>query len=189
MLRASFPIRTSRLVLRPYQSEDLAFFHSMFGREDVCRYLPWMPMDVDQARAKLEQRLGQTHLDADGDPLVLAAEEDASGRMVGEFMLRLLNLESRQGEIGWSLHPEAQGRGFAMEGAREMLRLGFDDLGLHRIVAGCDPRNAASLKVMDRLGMRREAQFVENAYLKGEWVGEIVCAMLDSEWRARQPTC
>ena len=155
----------------------------MFGREDVCRYLPWMAMDVDQARAKLEQRLGQTHLDSDGDPLVLAAEEGVSGRMVGEFMLRLQSLESRQGEIGWSLHPDAQGRGFATEGARAMLRLGFEELGLHRIVAGCDQRNTASLKVMERLGMRREAQFVESEHLKGEWVSEIVSAMLESEWR------
>lgn len=188
MLGASFPLRTSRLALRPYEPDDLAHLYSMFGREDVCRYLPWMPMDVDQARAKLEQRVRQTHLEADGDPLVLAAEESATGRTVGEFMLRLKSLESRQGEIGWSLHPDAQGRGFATEGAREILRLGFDELGLHRIVAGCDPRNTASLRVMDRLGMRREAAFVESEYLKGEWVGEVVSAMLESEWRHRGDT-
>jgi RimJ/RimL family protein N-acetyltransferase len=186
MLGSSFPITTSRLALRPYEPGDLAFLHSMFGREDVCRYLPWIPMDVDQARAKLEQRLRQTHLEADGDPLVLAAEDSDTGRTVGEFMLRLRSLESRQGEIGWSLHPDAHGRGFATEGAREMLRLGFDELGLHRIVAGCDTRNTASRRVMDRLGMRREAEFVENEYVKGEWVGEIVCAILESEWRAQR---
>ena len=184
MLRSSFPIKTARLALRPYELGDLAFLHSMFGRKDVCRYLPWPPMDVDQARAKLEQRLGQTNLEADG--AVLVAEDSATGRPVGEFMLRRKSLESRQGEIGWSLHPDAQGRGFATEGAREMLRLGFDELGLHRIFAGCDPRNAGSLRVMDRLGMRREAEFVENEYLKGEWVGEIVCAMLESEWRPQR---
>ena len=157
----------------------------MFGREDVCRFLPWTPMDRDQARAKLEQRVRQTHIEADGDPLVLVAEESDTGRPVGEFMLRLKSLESRQGEIGWSLHPDAQGRGFATEGAREMLRMGFDELGLHRIVAGCDPRNAGSLRVMERLGMRREAEFVDYEHFKGEWASEIVCAMLESEWRAQ----
>jgi RimJ/RimL family protein N-acetyltransferase len=186
MLSSSFPIRTSRLTLRPYRPGDLAFLHSMFEREEVCRYLPWPPMDIDQARAKLDQRLRQTRLEGDGDPLVLAAEETETGRYVGEFMLRIKSVASRQGEIGWSLHPDAQGRGFATEGARELVRLGFDDVGLHRIVAGCDPRNAASLRVMDRLGMRREAEFVESEHLKGEWVGEIVCAMLESEWRDRQ---
>jgi RimJ/RimL family protein N-acetyltransferase len=185
MFRSSFPIRTARLALRPYEPGDLAFLHSMFGREDVCRLLPWPPMDLEQARAKLDERLGQGHLEADGDPLILIAETSDIGRPVGEFMLRLRNVDSRQGEIGWSLHPDAQGRGFATEGGREMLRLGFDELGLHRIFADCDSRNTASLRVMERLAMRREAEFVENEYLKGEWVGEIVCAMLESEWRAQ----
>ena len=184
MLRTTFPTRTSRLTLRPYEPGDLAFLHSMFGREDVSRYLPWPPMDLDQARAKLEQRILQTHLDANGDPLVLVAAQSDTGRAVGEFMLRLKSVESRQGEVGWSLHPDDQGHGYATEGAREILRLGFDELGLHRIMAGCDPRNAGSLRVMERLGMRREAEFVDSEYLKGEWVGEIVCATLESEWRA-----
>lgn len=185
MLGSPFPRKTERLTLRTYEPGDLAFLHSMFGREDVCRYLPWPPMDIDQARAKLDQRFGQTHLETDGDPLVLAAVETATGRQVGEFMLRLKSVESRQGEIGWSLHPDAQGHGFATEGARELLRLGLDEAGLHRITAGCDSRNTASLRVMERIGMRREAEFVENEYLKGEWVGEIVCAILDTEWRSR----
>jgi len=182
----SSPLRTARMTLRPYESGDLTALHDMFGREDVCRYLPWEPMDLDQARAKLEQRVAQTHIEADGDPLVLAAVEDATGHTVGEFMLRLWSASSRQGEIGWSIHPDAQGRGLATEGAREMLRLGFDEVGLHRIMAACDPRNVASLRVMEHLGMRREAEFVEHEFLKGEWIGEIVCAVLEAEWRLKR---
>lgn len=84
---------------------------------------------------------------------------------------------------GWSIHPGAQGRGYATEGAREMLRLGFEEFGLHRIVAECDPRNAASIRVMEKLGMRREADHIDAMFLKGEWVGSTVFAMLESEWR------
>ena len=188
VLQPSYPLKTARMSLRPYEMDDLTALHDMFGREDICRYLPWEPMDLDQARAKIEQRVGQTHIEADGDPLVVAAVEDASGRVVGEFMLRLASSSSRQGEIGWSLIPEVHGRGLATEGAREMLRLGFDELGLHRIVATCDPRNLASLRVMERIGMRREAEFVDSESLKGEWIGEIVCAILQSEWHATGQT-
>jgi len=184
MLEPDYPLSTVRMLLRPYDAGDLAALHAMFGREDVCRFLPWPPMDLDQARAKLEQRVRQVRIGADGDAIVLAAIESATGRHVGEFMLRLTNGDSRQGEIGWSLHPDNHGRGLATEGARAMLRLGFEELGLHRITAGCDPRNTASLRVMERLEMRREAAFAESSFLKGEWVGEIVCAMLDSEWRS-----
>jgi RimJ/RimL family protein N-acetyltransferase len=183
MLQPSYPIATPRLLLRPYEPGDLTALHEMFGREDVCRYLPWPAMTLDQARDKMTQRLRQTRLDADGDAIVLAAIEAATQRHVGEFMLRLTNGESRQGEVGWSLHPSAQGRGLATEGARAMLRLGFEEAGFHRITAGSDPRNTASIKVMERLGMRREATLVDSWFLKGEWVGEIICAMLESEWR------
>jgi RimJ/RimL family protein N-acetyltransferase len=146
----------------------------------------WEPMGIEAARAKLEERLTETRLESDGDPMILAAIDVESGRTIGEFMLRLISRSSGQGEIGWSLHPDVQGRGLATEGGREMLRLGFEEHGFHRIVAGCDPRNVASLRVMERLGMRREAEFVESAFVKGEWVGEVVCAILESEWRQRE---
>jgi len=177
------PRTTARLVLRPYETADLQSLHDMFSREDVCRYLPWPPMDLEQARAKLEQRVRQTRMEADGDPIVLAAVDSATGRVVGEFMLRLTSAEHHQGEIGWSIHPDAQGRGLATEGGRAMLRLGFDEVGLHRIAAGCDPRNAASLRVMEHLGMRREAEFREAEFQKGEWIGDFISAILDTEWR------
>lgn len=182
---ADRPLTTPRLLLRPYVADDLAFLHSMFGREDVCRYLPWPPMDLEGARAKVAQRMGQTTIGPEVGGMVLAAVERATGRAVGEFMLRLTSAESRQGEVGWSLHPDAHGRGLGTEGAREMLRVGFDELGLHRIAAECDPRNLASIRVMEKLGMRREADLVENALLKGEWVGSTIFALLESEWGAR----
>ena len=63
------PLGTTRMSLRPYEVDDLGALHAIVSREDVCRYLPWEPMNLDQARAKLEQRLTQTRIEADGDPL------------------------------------------------------------------------------------------------------------------------
>lgn len=181
---ADHPLATARLLLRPYGADDLASLHGMFGREDVCRYLPWPPMDLAAAQAKLEQRLQQTAIGPETGAMVLAAVERATGRTVGEFMLALRSPDDLLGVIGWSVHPDVQGRGFATEGAREMLRVGFGELGLHRIVAECDPRNGASIRVMEKLGMRREALFVEAELIKGEWVDSLVYAQLESAWRA-----
>lgn len=178
------PLTTARLVLRPYEEGDLAFLEDMFGREDVARYLPWPPMDLDAARAKVEQRIQQVSIGPESDAVVVLAVEAATGRSVGEFMLRVRSPRHLQGEIGWSVHPDAQGRGLATEGAREMLRLGFEDVGLHRIAAECDPRNTASMRVMEKLGMRREALMVEAELIKGEWVDSLIYAQLASEWRA-----
>ena len=185
MVALPLPLTTPRLILRHYEADDLGGLHDMFSREDVCRYLPWEPMDLDQARAKLERRLEQDHLEADGDPLILVAVDQATGRYIGELMLRLWSVTSRQGEIGWSFHPDVQGRGLATEGAREVLRLGFEVVGLHRIWAGCDARNAASLRVMERLGMRHEATYIDAELHKGEWATEIVYGLLEDEWRAQ----
>jgi RimJ/RimL family protein N-acetyltransferase len=182
-LEPAYPLPTARLLLRPYRLEDLASILDLFGRADVARYLPWEPMDEDAARALLSRRLRQTRITAEGELLALAAVDPATDRVIGEFVLRLTSAASSQGEIGWAIHPDVQGRGLATEGAREMLRLGFDELGLHRIVAECDARHVASFRVMQRLGMRREALFRDDQFLKGEWVGSIVCGMLASEWR------
>ena len=92
--------------------------------------------------------------------------------------------EHHQGEIGYVLHPDHQGNGYATEAAAVMLRLGFEELGLHRIVGRLDARNAASARVLERLGMRLEAHLRENEFVKGEWVSELIYAVLASEWRA-----
>jgi len=183
MATPSYPITTARLSLRPYTSDDLEPLHDMFGREDVCRYLRWEPMDLDAAGALLERRVKQGQIGGPGEGLLVAADERATGRMIGELMLQVTDDENRQGEIGWSFHPDAQGKGYATEGARELLRLGFEDVGLHRIKAESDARNVASLRLMERLGMRREAHFREDEFLKGEWTDSIVYAILETEWR------
>jgi len=82
------------------------------------------------------------------------------------------------------MHPDHRGHGYATEAAAAMLGLGFEGLGLHRIVGRLDARNDASARVLERLGMRREAHFVENEFVKGEWCDELVYAMLASEWQA-----
>jgi RimJ/RimL family protein N-acetyltransferase len=187
VLAPSYPIATERLLLRPLTPADLDGLHALFGRDDVSRYLNWEPMDRERAGALLERRLTQTAFGKEGEGIALALEERATGRFVGEVILRLTSEESRQGEIGWSLHPDAQGKGYATEAGRELLRLGFEKMGLHRIVAECDPRNEASIRVMERLGMRRESHRLESVWLKGEWVGSIEYAMLEQEWRARRP--
>ncbi len=181
-ITAERPLRTARLVLRPYEPADLPWITDLMGREDVCRYLPWPPMSPEEARAKLQQRLAQTGIGPDHEALVPVAVEAATGRVVGELMLRARASEPGNGEIGWSIHPDFQGRGYATEGARELLRVGFEDLRLHRIRASADSRNLASIRVMERLGMRREALFIESELIKGEWVDEVICALLASEW-------
>ena len=133
---------------------------------------------------RIAGRWGRTELTEPGQSLTLALEERATGRLVGDAVLFWHSAEHRAGEVGYILSPEATGLGYATEAATAMLRLGFDGLGLHRMVARLDERNTASARVAERLGMRLEARLVQNEWFKGEWSTELVFAMLEDEWRA-----
>ena len=180
----AYPILTERLELRPYREDDLDAFFAIQSREDVTRYLYWDPQTREGAREALAARMTRTRLDVEGDGLALAAVLRESGALIGGFSLVWRSSEHRQGEIGFELHPDHHGRGYGTEGAPEMLRIGFEALGLHRIIGRADARNTGSARLMERLGMRREAHLVENEFIKGEWCDELVYAMLDREWQA-----
>jgi RimJ/RimL family protein N-acetyltransferase len=162
--------------------DDLDELHSFHSRPDVARYLYWEARTREETRAALEAKTGQAELHEDNGTLSVAVELRETGALIGDLYLFWRSPEHRQGEIGFVFHPGHHGRGFATEAAREILRLGFDDLGLHRIYGRCDARNTSSARVMERLGMRREAHFVENELFKGEWGDELVYAMLRREW-------
>lgn len=185
MLKPDYPIRTPRLVLRPYTFDDFEALHDIQSRPEVTRYLLFDTRDRDQVRMSLEQKVAASELDEEGGNLSLAVVLPATGALVGDITLFWLSRANRQGEIGYVFHPDHGGQGYATEAAGVLLRLGFEELGLHRIIGRIDARNAPSARVLERLGMRREAHFVQNEILKGEWTDEVVYAMLEDEWRTR----
>ena len=101
---------------------------------------------------------------------------------MGDVVLFFHSREHGAGEIGYVLHPDARGHGYAIEAASALLGLAFDGLGLHRVVARLDARNGPSARLAARLGMRQEAHFVRNQRVDGEWTDELVLAVLADEW-------
>ena len=188
MLRPEYPLETDRLLLRPYGDDDLHALHEIERLEETARYLYNPPLDVDATGALLDRRKALTAIDEEHDGLFLAAVLKETGQLIGHVNLEVVSRDHRQGEIGYVLHPDHQGRGYATEAAAVMLRLGFEELDLHRIVGRLDARNVASASVLERLGMRREAHLRENEFVKGEWCDELVYAILASEWRERRGT-
>jgi len=178
------PIETSRLRLRPFVTGDLDALFSYQSRDDVTRYLLWGPRSRDEVRHGLELKIAATAIRSEGDFLALAAESVQTGEIVGDAVLGFVSQEHAHGEIGYIVHPDHHGLGYATEMARPLLRIAFEDLGLHRVTGALDARNAASARVLEKLGMRREAHLVENAFVKGEWQSELIYAILATEWRA-----
>jgi RimJ/RimL family protein N-acetyltransferase len=174
------PRRTARLVLRPFRAGDEADALAYRGRADVCRYIPAHPLEPADAGQFIAERARATTIAADGDAIILAIEH--AGGVIGDVMVKAGPLADRQAEVGWSLHPAHQGHGYATEAARNVIEMAFTELGMHRAWAQLDPRNAASGRVCERLGMRQEAHFREDIWFKGEWGDTLVYAILASEW-------
>ena len=185
VLRPLFPVSTARLKLRPLVPADVDSLVAYRSRPDVCRYVPFEPMDHDGVADRITGRWARQEIVAEGDALFLGIELASSTQVVGDLMLSFTSAEHRSGELGWIVHPEHSGHGYATEAAHAVLHLAFDGLGLHRVVARVDARNDASLRLASRLGMRREAHLVANEWFKGEWADEIDFALLEDEWDAQ----
>jgi RimJ/RimL family protein N-acetyltransferase len=134
-------------------------------------------------RSSLAVRLAEGPMTADGHAMTAAVILRATGQLLGEVSLFVDGAEHRSGEIGFAFHPEFHGQGYATEAAVEMLRLGFRELRMHRIVGRLDARNTPSANLLKRLGLRQEAHFVKSQFIKGEWTDELVFAILADEWR------
>ncbi|MGX9347784.1 GNAT family N-acetyltransferase [Microbacterium sp. KNMS] len=179
-------IVTERLRLRLMDDGDIDDVHAYQSRDDVCEYLLYEARDRDTIVAKMAKWSQLTTLAEDDDYLVLGIEHLAEGRVIGDLYVHLKSVENRCVELGWAVHPDYQGRGYAAEAAAAIIRLSFETLGLHRIMAEIDPRNRASAALCRRLGMRCEAHFVEDLWFRGGWADTEIYAVLAREWRAAQ---
>ena len=183
-LYPDYPLRTERLILRPFTRGDVDAVYAYRRREDVARYLFDVALSRDECALAVQQRIGQVAFEAEGDKIVLAVELAANAALIGEVSLIWRNVDARQAEVGWIFDPDYQGRGYATEAANAMLDLAFGPGDIHRVAARCDVRNEASWRLMERLGMRREAHFREHGLFKGRWDEEFFHAVLRAEWRA-----
>ncbi len=180
----TWPVRTERLSLRPAVEADLEATWRIRRIETVGRWLTSAPASREEYRAKFEdpERLAKT----------LVIELD--GVVIGDLMLAIedgwsqseveAQAQGVQAELGWCLHPEHEGRGYATEAVQALIRFCFEDLGLRRVRANCFADNAASWRLMERLGMRREFYTVrETLHRSAGWLDGIGYALLADEWR------
>jgi RimJ/RimL family protein N-acetyltransferase len=169
-------IVTPRLLIRPFAPDDWRAVHAYAADPALMRYVPGGAMTEDRARAFVAA--------GGGDEATAAAVLKAEGRLIGHLPFHPW-FHQRIWEIGWVFHPTYHGQGYATEAAAALLRQGFETLELHRVVATCQPENVASWRVMERLGMRREAHFRKGVQVnETTWLDEYLYAILDEDWAA-----
>ena len=178
-------IRTSRLVLREFEESDAPSANTYESDAEVVRYQTHGPRSLDESLAYIQQVRTTTAAQTPRRLFDLAITHN--DQFVGRVGLNIKDPALGEGELWYILHPAHWGQGLVPEAARAMLELGFGELGLHRIIIDTDPRNHASVRVAQKLGMRQEAHFVENFFAKNEWSDSLIFALLRREWPGVNP--
>ena len=162
-------LRGAKVILRWLTAADLDALHEIFSDPDVARYLaiPRQP-----SRADTERFLDGIHEGYRTSSLYQWGIEHA-GRVVGTCTLGGIDWENRRAEIGFALARAAWGQGLMPDALTALIDHAFEELQLHRIEADVDPRNIASLRLLERLGFRREG-YLRERYLKDEEIQDSV---------------
>lgn len=175
--------RTTRLHLDSLALDDAGTLFAYRGDDAVARYQGWRPQSLAEAHRFIEEQRSQPFRQPDSWAQ-LAIRDGDTGELLGDLGVHFPASADDAIEFGVSLRPERQGRGYAREAMSVMLDMSFGDWGYRRAVGSVDPRNVASIALLRSLGFRQEAHHVESYFFRGEWVDDMIFAMLAREWRS-----
>jgi [ribosomal protein S5]-alanine N-acetyltransferase len=177
-------LTTDRLLLREFQESDWEAVLAYQSDPLYLRYNPW----TERAEADVREFVGRFLANQQQEPRTrfqLAVVLQAEGRLIGNCGVRVNDSDLREGNIGFELDSRCWGHGYATEAAREIVRFGFEELGLHRIWSWCVAENTGSARVLEKVGMRPEGYLREKDYYRDRWWDHRLFAVLDYEWKGR----
>ena len=177
------PLETPRLILRDIRPGDRDDCHEYATDPAVIRYMDWGP-NTPEITAKVMAGWMKDQLKWPRAIVNMAVEHKADGKMIGAQRFAVIDKARRTCDFGYSFNSGYWNQGYATEAASALLPLAFDTLDLHRMIATCDTRNTGSWRVMEKLGMRREATFHHDVKARDGWRDSYLYALLADEWRA-----
>ena len=178
---AFIELTTARLVLRDVRKDDWKAVHEYGTDLEVVQYMPWGPNTENDTKEFLQRAVASSR-EEPRTKFELAVTLAESGRLIGGAGIRVSQPSDRGADMGYCLHRDFWGQGYATEAAASILGFGFGTLGLHRIFAACDVENVASARVLEKVGMRREAHFRQDNMIRGKWRDSYLYAILEDEW-------
>ncbi len=172
-------LTTARLRIDALRPADAEALFACRADPSVSRYQGWCPTNLAAAREFIDaQPLQPSH-----GWFQRALRLRGGDQLIGDLGVCLPEDSRGPVEFGVSIAPAYQAQGYASEAVRAFFGFVFGQLGCHRIHASVDPRNLASMAMLRALGMRQEAHHRESLWFKGEWVDDVIFAMLEHEWR------
>jgi len=179
----TLPIITKRLILRRFTYDDSPDILELVSHPSVAR----ITTNIEASESKVREYIDKQNSIPPFEKnrwFDLGIEKKDDGKVIG--LLSFVCEDHQQGAIGWSLGIDHRGKGYVTEGARALISYAFTALALHRIRATTSSINPASWKVMERIGMRKEAHFHEVELRDGEWIDVLVYGILAKEWATEE---
>lgn len=174
-------ISTDRLLLRHLKASDIDDFFIYRSNPEVTKYQGFDIMTKDECIHFISCNEQKT-FGKKGEWVQYAIEHKDSGRLIGDFAIKLDHSDSRLAEIGMTLSHLHQKKGYAKETMIGILTWLFEQQNIHRVTEIVDVENVASIKLLNSTGFREEGHFIENVFLKGRWCSEFQFAILKREW-------
>lgn len=182
---ASVPVlSTARLELRALVHDDVAQLFEVFSDPEVVRYWSTPPMQSVAEAEAIVAKSGQHLAAGSGYRWAVCRREDA--RVMGTISLFHFDEQNNRAEIGYALGRAFWGAGHMHEALTALVELAFGDMDLRRLEADTDPRNAASIRALGRLGFEREGLLRERWVVAGEVSDSLLFGLLRRDWAARQ---
>ena len=174
-------LHTGRLLIRNLNLSDLRNFHAYRSNPEVTKYQGFDVFTEKQAEDFIKEQAGK-EFGKPGEWVQYGIENKASGQLTGDCAIKLDGNDTRLAEIGITISPNEQKKGYAKETLLAILDFLFSRPGFHRVTETVDAENTASIQLLKSVGFRQEGHFIENIFFKGKWGSEYQFALLKREW-------
>lgn len=171
---------TERLLVRALRPADAGAVFRYRSDPEVARFQGWVPESVDEVAETFARQDPERFLVEPGW-FQLGIESLGTGDVVGDFGIGGIDRVPQLLEVGVALAPEHQGRGYALEGMTGLIDFLFSSGEVHRVAASIDPRNGPSIRLVEAVGFRKEGHLVRSCWFKGEWVDDLIYAVLKED--------
>lgn len=177
-------LETERLIIRDLQDGDLDAMHELNSLPETDEYNTLgIPESVEATRAIMENRIAKNK-ELPRICYVMSLFLKDTDTFIGMIGLNLAEVQKSRAEIWYKLHKDHWRKGYATGAVCRMLQFAFDELGLHRVEAGCAIENIGSIKVLEKAGMQREGRCRKILPIRGEWVDNYMYAILEEDFLA-----
>ncbi|UCF96505.1 MAG: GNAT family N-acetyltransferase [Spirochaetaceae bacterium] len=174
-------IETPRLLMRSLQLQDAQGMYAYRSDPRVTRYQRWRPVKEEEVEAFI-LKYGNGSIDVVDSWCQLGVYRKTTQELIGDVGMHFLPPDAQQVELGFTISPRHQRQGYAAEAVDALLSYLFGYLNKHRIIASVDPRNTASVALLEKLGMRKEAHHIQSVWTPEGWVDDMIYAVLREEW-------